>query len=104
MHIVNKVKAEFFLFFGKLLHLKYIVSLEINDVLNLQPTGRLKCMWSSFYDPESPLQEYIFSLGTAEGLSNVISEVSLPANTTWFQTDGKVFKCIGTDLYSILII
>ena len=80
--------------------MKHIVSLEINDVLNLQPTGRLKCTWSSFYDLESPLQEYIFSLGTAEGLSNVISEVSLPANTTWFQTDGRVFKFIGTDLYN----
>ena len=91
---------QIFLLFGKILNLKHIVSLEINDVLNLQPTGRLKCTWSSFYDQESPLQEYIFSLGTAEGLSNVISEVSLPANTTWFQTDGRVFRFIGTDLYN----
>lgn len=61
-------------------------------ILNfVQPNGGFECKWAPFIDKESPLVKYLISLGTAEGRSDLMPEVDVPANTTRLEIDGNKY-------------
>lgn len=67
----------------------------------IQPKGLFRCNWETFVDNESPLVQYMFSLGTAEGINDLIRGEVLPADTTWFEIDAaKLFLVHDMTMYA----
>ncbi|KAK6192291.1 hypothetical protein SNE40_003784 [Patella caerulea] len=53
----------------------------------IQPHTSLKCSWSGFINIESPIVEFTFGLGSAEGLTDIINPVTLSGHAVNYRTE-----------------